>query len=261
MSSLEYFITKLSLNSDSSLIEDVCVYDFNGTNLSTPSVRKRFWMVNKVNEGLKISTMIPKHDKKEWIRGNELTYNNELFGWGISLPKNISKRKTFISYYHNDDQNYRERFENLFGDLVVSKSVDDGDINSDNSDEYIKRLIQSDYLKDTTVLIVLVGAKTKCRKHVDWEISGAISAKVGGNSGLVGILLPSHPDYGTGKWSEGNLPKRLAANIESGYAKLYDWTDDRATMQKYIETAFKDKARVDDIVNNTIPQMQKNKCQ
>jgi hypothetical protein len=40
--------------------------------------------------------------------------------------------------------------------------------------------------------VVLIGPKTKCRMHVDWEIAGAISSRVGGNSGLVGILLPNH---------------------------------------------------------------------
>ena len=156
----------------------------------------------------------------------------------------------------------RERFERIFGDLIVSKSVEDGDIDSENSDEYIKQLIQKDFLADTTVLVVLVGPKTKCRKHVDWEISGAISTRVGGNSGLIGILLPSHPDYGEGvKYSAENLPERLVANIESGYAKLYDWTEERLKMQTFIETAFHGKSDTEKIRNKSIPQMDEDTCE
>jgi hypothetical protein len=175
--------------------------------------------------------------------------------------KVLTKRKTFVSYYHHDDQYYRDQFENLFGDLMIIKSVEDGDINSDNSHQYIKQLIQKEYLSDTTVLVVLVGPKTKCRKHIDWEISGAISTRVGGNSGLIGILLPTHPDFGPGKkYNPNKLPKRLAANLSSGYAELYDWSDDRIKMQQMIEAAFSRKSEIEKRKNQSIPQMQKNTC-
>ena len=44
--------------------------------------------------------------------------------------------------------------------------------------------------------IVLIGPCTWQRKHVDWEI-GASLRKTRKNSrcGLLGILLPNHPDY------------------------------------------------------------------
>ena len=65
------------------------------------------------------------------------------------------------------------------------------------SDDYVKQLIQKGYLYDTTVLVVLLGAKTKCRKHVDWEMSGALNRKVGDTyAGLLGLMLLTHPDYG-----------------------------------------------------------------
>lgn len=259
----EYFITKLLFREDGKLIQDVFAYEFDGQTLSEGQDRQRQWMVNRSNEGAQISIMTPNANTKDnWLRGNPFTYENGYYRWEFKLPQNITKRKTFISYYHHDDEEYRIRFENLFGDLIVGKSVDDGDIDSDNCDDYIKQLIQKDYLADTSVLVVLVGPKTKCRKHVDWEISGAISTRVGGNSGLIGILLPNHPDYGPDKkYHSSNLPKRLAANLDSGYAKLYDWTEDRVTMQKYIETAFAGKEDTDKIVNKFLLQMDKNTCE
>lgn len=263
MANKEYFITKLSFREDGKLIQDVFAYEYDGQTLSDGETRMRHWMVNRIEEGAQISIMTPSPDQNDiWDRGKPFTYEGGYFKWSHKLPEHTTKRKTFVSYYHKDDQTYRERFERLFGDLIVSKSVEKDDIDSDNSDEYIKQLIQKDYLADTTVLVVLIGPKTKCRKHVDWEIAGAISSRVGGNSGLIGILLPSHPDYGEGKsYNAENLPKRLAANLTSGYAKLYDWTEDRVLMQKRIEDAFAGKSEIDKIRNKSIPQMDEDTCE
>ncbi|WP_444550469.1 TIR domain-containing protein [Candidatus Magnetomonas plexicatena] len=90
------------------------------------------------------------------------------------------RRKVFISYYHKEDERYRELFEIQFGHLFINKSVPKDEISDDNSTNYIKRLIQTDYLKDTSVVVVLVGQNTYTRKHVDWEISAGLSNKVGG---------------------------------------------------------------------------------
>ena len=176
------------------------------------------------------------------------------------LPQNITKRKTFLSYYHKDDQLYKNYFENLFGDLMINKSVQDGDIDSDNSDGYIKQLIQKEYLCDTTILVVLIGNNTKHRKHVDWEISGALNYKVGDHcAGLLGVVLPSHPDYNKPKnhLDKSNYPKRFIENYESGYAVMIDWTENRIFMQNAIEKAFKLRSESGKR-RNAIPQMKKN---
>lgn len=254
----EYFIAKLSFRKDEHLIKDVFAHEYDGNSLSEGENRTRYWMVNKTNEGSRISTMT-RNENGEWIRGNTLTYYNGLYTWGHVLPENITKRKVFVSYYHRDDQYYRERFENLFGDLMVSTSVEDGDIDSDNSADYIKQLIQNKYLFETTVLTVLIGGNTKHRKHIDWEIAGALNYKVGDKyAGILGLFLPTHPDYGSDKYIPNLVPERLSENFISGYAIARDWTDDRAIIQKYIEEAFTKRNESDKIVNLTIPQMQIN---
>lgn len=171
------------------------------------------------------------------------------------------KHKVFISFYHKDDQEYRDKFEDLFGHLFINKSVEEGDIDEEDSDEYIKRLIQEDYITDASVLVVLVGQKTYCRKHVDWEISAALNKKVGGYSGLLGLLLPSYPGYGENKYDPDTIPARLNDNIKSGYAKLYKWTEDENKIQRRIEEAF--QARVDkaDKIDNSRKQMEYNTCE
>jgi hypothetical protein len=252
---VEYFVTKLSFREDGHFIKDVFAYQYDGNNLSEGEVRQRHWMVNRTMEGSQISIMT-RNEKGEWIRGNLFTYEDGLYKWGTVLPQNIPKRKSFVSYYHYDDQDYRDRFDNLFGDLVVGKSVEDGDIDSDNSAEYIKQLIQKGCLSDTTVIIVLIGTNTRCRKHVDWEIAGALNYKVGDSyAGVLGLFLPTHPNYGSDKYTPDLIPKRLGTNFKSGYALARDWTDDRLVMQEYIEKAFSKRSESDKIINISIPQM------
>lgn len=262
MANKEYFVTRLSFREDGQLIRDVTVYEYDGQSLDSGATQDRQWMVNKVTAGHQISVMTPNPDEKsKWIRGKPFTFEDGYFKWHFTLPLNNTKRKTFVSYYHKDDQESRTKFENLFGDLIVSKSVEEGDIDSDNSHEYIKQLIQKEYLSDTTVLVVLIGPKTKCRMHVDWEIAGALNLKVGdSNAGLLGILLPSHPDYGTGNATYDLMPARLADNIKSGYAIIRNWTDDRVKMQSYIEEAFVKRSSMADKRTNSRIQMDEDTC-
>lgn len=141
------------------------------------------------------------------------------YGHGLSHRQG-AKHKVFINYYHKDDQGDRDRFEREFGHLFISKSVNPRDINSDQSAEYIKRLIQESYITNSSVVIVLVGKKTYCRKHVDWEISAGLNKKVGGYSGLLGILLPDFPLSPDSKYSYDDIPTRIADNVKGGYAKI-----------------------------------------
>lgn len=167
------------------------------------------------------------------------------------------KHKVFISYYHAGNQKYRDKFEELFGDIFINKSVEDGDIDADNSDEYIKRLIQDEYISDASVIVVLCGQNTWKRKHVDWEISAGLNKKVGGYSGLLGIHLPTHPDYQEDKYNADNIPARLADNLKTGFAAIYDWTEDVNVMKKRIQKAFDNRTN-SDLIDNSRAQMRDN---
>lgn len=254
---MEYFISKLIKNDDG-LINTINLFSFDGQNLNDLGTENRTKLVQLKNSFNKISTIYKSSDGV-WQRGAIIDYVNSLFSWDRNLPLNITRRKTFISYYHKEDQYYKEKFKALFDDLIVNKSVEDNDIDSDNSDGYIKQLIQKDYLADTTVLVVLIGKNTKHRMHIDWEISGALNVKVGEKySGLLGIKLPDHPDYGTGKSTYNLMPARLADNFKSGYAVIRDWTDDRVKMQEYIELAFEQRTSKATERVNSRTQMQEN---
>ena len=96
------------------------------------------------------------------------------------------KHKVFISFYHHDDQHYKEYIDRNLSSNIINKSVVDGEYDPDNSDLYIKRLIREEKVSDSSVVVVLVGPNTKKRKHVDWEIYAGLSASVNalGSSGL-----------------------------------------------------------------------------
>ncbi len=105
--------------------------------------------------------------------------------------------KVFISYHHNNDQWYKEALVG-FGEnnsIFVDRSVDTDDIPDEWTDQQIRRKIRDEYLRDSTVTVVLVGTETRHRKHIDWEIhSSMYDGSVNKRSGIVVINLPGISD-------------------------------------------------------------------
>ena len=169
--------------------------------------------------------------------------------------KNFEDRhKVFISYHHNRDQRYKDKFLKLFGehgaDIFVDESVDTGDIDDNLSTETIRQKIRDEYISDATVIIVLIGKKTWRRKHVDWEISSGIrKTKKNSRCGLLGIYLPTHPDYKKRHRNPYTIPPRLYDNLEDEpkYADLYDWSKNPSTVSKWIHIAFEKRHRINPV--------------
>ena len=149
------------------------------------------------------------------------------------IKPEVPRHKVFISYYHQDDQKYKNRLVQALDTKSVDKSVSQGDIHDEglHLDE-IRRRIRDDHIADATVTIVLIGPGTWQRKHVDWEISASIIHRRNNpRCGLLGILLPTHPDYQK-KPEERNpnlVPPRLADNIQGPgpFAVIYDWPNQK----------------------------------
>lgn len=186
----------------------------------------------------------------------------------MALPSQVRKasrirHKVFLSYYHRDDQVYRNEFEAKSKHIYATKSVQSGDIDSDNSAHYIKCLIRDGFVEDASIVVVLVGPKTRCRKHVDWEISAGLNKKVGGYSGLIGILLPTFPTQPNNKFYSHDLPARLNVNADSGYASLYLWRyliSDVSRLTLALDEAFDRRVKAVDKINNSLPQMTHDTC-
>lgn len=142
------------------------------------------------------------------------------------LNQNRPRRKVFVSL-HEEDGEWRDKFVSNMKGLMIDRSVKIDYVRKVNRKvEDIRRVIREDYLKDTTVTVVLIGVETWQRKHVDWEIGASLSdPDANPIGGLIGIVLPSHPDYSKPTKHPRRIPPRMSDNLlgEDPYAQLYDW--------------------------------------
>lgn len=160
---------------------------------------------------------------------------------GLILPKS-KRHNVFISYYHEDDQRYKNRFVRLMGDNIIDKSVNIGEIddNSPPTEATLQR-IREDYIALASVTVVLIGRCTWQRKYVDWEIGASLrETRTNPRCGMIGILLPSHPDFRKESYRENLIPPRLADNCDGDrpFASIYDWTTNADTVRDWIHAAF-----------------------
>ena len=147
--------------------------------------------------------------------------------------------KVFVSYHHEIDQFHKDEFVSMMRGNIVDNSVDDGDIGDGLNTEYIRQKIRDEFIADATVCVVLVGPCTWQRKHVDWEIGSSISdTKKNRRCGLLGILLPNHPNYQQPTFNPRLIPPRLADNLTNNYAGLMRWTDNVDSVHAAIHRAF-----------------------
>ncbi len=132
--------------------------------------------------------------------------------------------KVFISYHHANDQRYKDLLLEFGEGIFIDKSVDTGDISDDLDDQTIRTKIRDEYLRDSSVTIVLVGSKTRNRKHVDWEIySSMIDGKINKKSGVLAISLATNSFICTHGKEEQDL-----------FPEIRDWTpvDSRADFER-----------------------------
>ena len=153
-----------------------------------------------------------------------------------------NRHNVFISYHHKNDERYKVEFERLFSgiyDILETKAVSDGDINTQLKTETIRQKIRDEFIRSASVTIVLIGSETWKRKHVDWEISSSIrDTQKNPRTGLLGIILPTYPRADKSKYDRCTIPPRLHDNIECDFAKIYNWSTNPSEMQQWIHDAF-----------------------
>lgn len=128
----------------------------------------------------------------------------------------------FISYHHRYDQAYKNKLIQFGKDfsVFIDKSVDTGGISEDLSDQAIRKKIRDEYLRDSTVTIVLVGSETKRRKHIDWEIySSMFDGVKNKKSGILVINLPV-PQCTSYTAAHGEEEKRLIYPDQSSWTTI-----------------------------------------
>ena len=165
------------------------------------------------------------------------------------------RHKVFVSYFHEDDQEWKDRFVRMMDDRIVDRSVNIGHI-ADNRPptEETLRQIREEHVSDATVTVVLIGPSTWQRKYVDWEINATLrDTDHNPRCGLLGILLPTHPNYGGTQYSRRLIPQRLAVNLGQNdpFAFIRHWPGQRNRrraddIQDWIHQAFKRRKRQPD---------------
>jgi hypothetical protein len=176
--------------------------------------------------------------------------------------KGTPRHNVFVSYHHsNGDQLYRDAFEKLFAEtheVIISKSVQIGDLDPALSTDTIRQRIRDEYLQESTVTVVLIGPETWKRKHVDWEIGSSIRrTEYNSRSGLLGIILPTYPRKDLSKYNPYTIPPRLYDNIVCDYAKIYNWTTEPNDVKKWIHDAFERRDKIDP--DNSFPNFVHNR--
>ena len=169
------------------------------------------------------------------------------------------RHKVFISYHHDLDEEWKARFVRMMGNRIIDKSIYVGEIvdtNSPTADTL--RQIREEYMSEATVAVVLVGPRTWQRKFVDWEIGAALrDTAMNPRCGLIGILLPTHSDFGESLHDPRLIPPRLADNCigDSPFAKIVNWHGRKGAndIQDYIHSAFLRRRRQPDPDNSRLP--------
>jgi hypothetical protein len=163
----------------------------------------------------------------------------------------MQRRKCFISYYHADDDEVR-RFVDIFDhthDVFIVRrlgEMPDDIINSNNTD-YVMSRIRQNYIRDSTVTIVLAGQCTWARRYVDWEIQASLrSGETITPNGLLGIKLPTFTRF----------PERLESNLKrpgqtDSYAGWIDYPQSLDTLESAIEWAFARRTTHRQYIQNT----------
>lgn len=164
-------------------------------------------------------------------------------------------RSIFISYHHANDQYYCDTFRNFYCNdfQIFSDNSLQRRLNSDNA-SYIDRRVREDYIRGSSITIVLCGRDTRFRKFVDWEISDTLLY----DHALLGIILPTC-EISYDAFSLNNkplLPSRLQDNLDSGYANLIHWTLDHWALNNAVEQAIRQKSLL--AKRNARPHMQIN---
>lgn len=168
----------------------------------------------------------------------------------------VERHKVFVSYHHDNDQIYREQFERIFSDVIVSRSVEIGDIDPNSNTEYVRQRIRDEYLRESTATVVLIGKQTWQRKHVDWEIYSSLrDSQKNHRSGLIGILLPSYNYREPRKYTPNTIPPRLYDNLEKRtdgkepFASIYLWSDSPSEVFQWIHNAYLRRDKITPINN------------
>ena len=143
--------------------------------------------------------------------------------------------KCFISYNSADKSAVDDFCDNFSGSFLRRGLKMEEDIIDSDDTDYVMRRIRELYLQDSTVTLVLIGRCTWARRFVDWEVQASLRNPADGYpNGLLAIQL----------WeSYKTLPNRVSHNVDSGYAKFWEYPSGLRSLESMIDEAW--EARFD----------------
>lgn len=149
------------------------------------------------------------------------------------------RRKCFISYHHAD-QEWVDTFIRTFDarhDIFIARqlgSMPEDVIDSMDTD-YVMSRIRTDYIKDSTVTILIAGRCTWARRYVDWEVQASLrSGSTAIPNGLIGLQLPTFT-----RWPDRFDRNLLHPGKIDCYGRWLTWGDcTLEALSSAIEAAF-----------------------
>ncbi len=161
----------------------------------------------------------------------------------------------FISTPTEADAPFVARLEGLLAGRFGTRRIGQAawrDLERDGPCAELRRRIREEHQLGCMAVVVLIGADTWRLRRTDWEISAAIRIRDDEpHKALLGLLLPTHPDFGRPSYDLGRIPPRLYENVVATYARLADWTDDPELLAGLLEDA--ETRAVNELPVNTFP--------
>ena len=162
------------------------------------------------------------------------------------------KYKILVSYHRDENDIYNNFYKKDYEYKDKFKKIC-----SNNFDIVVSNNFQDYHLNSSIITVVLIGNKTWEKKYVDKEISLRLNERLKNpKNGLIGIILPTYEDKKNGIWAKNSteqiqiensiyvankntIPKKLALNIDNGFVKLYNWSNNPDDIKQYINEYFK----------------------
>ena len=141
--------------------------------------------------------------------------------------------KLFLSCHAPEADTYLAAFELSFGHLFAPRPARTGDLESTSADAYIETMRRLHLVDSSTIVAVMVSRSSRGSRRIDWEIAAALGSDgTDGPAALFAVMLPDVPrrppraeDRSAAPFFEyETMPPRLADNVKSGYARIYDWS-------------------------------------
>jgi len=143
-------------------------------------------------------------------------------------------RRVFFSFHYQRDV-WRANVVRKSGVVIGSAAAGFYDASiweeaKKKGDAAIKKLIDSG-LENTSVTVVLIGAKTAGRKYINYEIEQSIDR----GNGILGIHIHNIEDSDGNKDTKGDVPYKLI----KGEYPVYTWPFDAEKFGEWVEKAAK----------------------